>query len=112
MCETQLRAGLALVDSAGVVLLACRVGAAGCNIRISGYSEVGIAPGLGPGDRAFEPHYSDQNPSEIVDFRGIFLIPPSAPMEKPRKHTVSGVFYCSFCWRSPFISPFRGLERP
>ena len=28
---------------------------------------------LGPGDRAFEPHYSDQNPSEIVDFRGIFL---------------------------------------
>ena len=29
--------------------------------------------GLGPGDRAFEPHYSDQNPSEIVDFRGIIL---------------------------------------
>ena len=29
--------------------------------------------GLGPGDRAFEPHYSDQNPSEIVDFRGFFL---------------------------------------
>ena len=29
--------------------------------------------GLGPGDRAFEPHYSDQNPSEVVDFRGIFL---------------------------------------
>ena len=29
--------------------------------------------GLGPGDRAFEPHYSDQNPSEIVDFRGVFL---------------------------------------
>ena len=29
---------------------------------------------LGPGDRAFEPHYSDQNPSEIIDFRGIFLI--------------------------------------
>ena len=29
--------------------------------------------GLGPGDRAFESHYSDQNPSEIVDFRGIFL---------------------------------------
>ena len=28
---------------------------------------------LGPGDRAFEPHYSDQNPSEINDFRGIFL---------------------------------------
>ena len=41
---------------------------------ISGYSEVGIAPGLGPGDRAFEPHYSDQSPSEIVDFRGAFLI--------------------------------------
>ena len=30
--------------------------------------------GLGPGGRAFEPHYSDQNPSEIVDFRGLFLI--------------------------------------
>ena len=30
--------------------------------------------GLGPGDRAFEPHYSDQSPSEIVDFRGVFLI--------------------------------------
>ena len=30
--------------------------------------------GLGPGDRAFEPHYSDQNPSEIVDLRGVFLI--------------------------------------
>ena len=29
---------------------------------------------LGPGDRAFEPHYSDQTPSEIVDFRGSFLI--------------------------------------
>ena len=29
---------------------------------------------LGPGDRAFESHYSDQNPSEIIDFRGIFLI--------------------------------------
>ena len=28
---------------------------------------------LGPGDRAFEPHYSDQNPSEIVDFRGILV---------------------------------------
>lgn len=41
--------------------------------QISGYSEVGIAPGLGPGDRAFEPHYSDQKPSEIVDFRGLFL---------------------------------------
>ena len=27
--------------------------------------------GLGPGDRAFEPHYSDQKPSEIVDFRGL-----------------------------------------
>ena len=27
---------------------------------------------LGPGDRAFEPHYSDQNPSEITDFRGVF----------------------------------------
>ena len=33
----------------------------------------GLDIGLGPGDRAFEPHYSDQNPSEIVDFRGVFL---------------------------------------
>ena len=30
--------------------------------------------GLGPGDRAFESHYSDESPSEIIDFRGIFLI--------------------------------------
>ena len=41
------------------------------------YKRQGLAEGsdigLGPGDRAFEPHYSDQNPSEIVDFRGIFL---------------------------------------
>ena len=28
---------------------------------------------LGPGDHAFGPHYSDQKPSEIVDFRGLFL---------------------------------------
>ena len=28
---------------------------------------------LGAGDRAFEPHYSDQTPSEVVDFRGGFL---------------------------------------
>ena len=41
--------------------------------RTTGYSEDGIAPGLGPGDRAFEPHYSDQKPSEIIDFRGLFL---------------------------------------
>ena len=29
--------------------------------------------GLGPGDRAFEPHYSDQSPSKINDFRGAFV---------------------------------------
>ena len=29
--------------------------------------------GLGSRDRAFESPHSDQNPSEIVDFRGIFL---------------------------------------
>ena len=29
---------------------------------------------LGSRDRAFESPHSDQNPSEIVDFRGIFLI--------------------------------------
>ena len=40
---------------------------------VTGLSE-GSDIGLGPGDRAFEPHYSDQNPSEINDFRGIFLI--------------------------------------
>ena len=52
----------------------------------------GLDIGLGPGDRAFEPHYSDQNPSEIVDFRGVFLffvwykisIAPEADM-KPRR---------------------------
>ena len=41
---------------------------------ISGCSEVGIALDLGSRDRAFESPHSDQNPSEIVDFRGIFLI--------------------------------------
>ena len=41
--------------------------------RATGLAE-GSDIGLGPGDRAFEPHYSDQNPSEINDFRGIFLI--------------------------------------
>lgn len=40
---------------------------------VTGLSE-GSDIGLGSGDRAFEPHYSDQSPSEIVDFRGIFLI--------------------------------------
>ena len=30
--------------------------------------------GLGPRGREFEPRHSDQNPSEIVDFRGVFLI--------------------------------------
>ena len=30
--------------------------------------------GLGPRGREFEPLHSDQNPSEIIDFRGIFLI--------------------------------------
>ena len=29
---------------------------------------------LGCGSRAFESRHSDQNPSEIVDFRGVFLI--------------------------------------
>ena len=28
---------------------------------------------LGSGGRAFESHYSGQKPSEIVDFRGLFL---------------------------------------
>lgn len=34
--------------------------------------------GLGSRDRAFESPHSDQNPSEIVDFRGIFLFFVSA----------------------------------
>ena len=29
--------------------------------------------GLGSRGRAFESHYSGQKPSEIVDFRGLFL---------------------------------------
>ena len=33
----------------------------------------GSDTGLGSRDRAFESPHSDQNPSEIVDFRGIFL---------------------------------------
>ena len=33
----------------------------------------GLDIGLGSRDRAFESPHSDQNPSEIVDFRGIFL---------------------------------------
>ena len=41
--------------------------------QISGYSAVGSALDLGSRGRAFESLYSDQNPSEIVDFRGIFL---------------------------------------
>ena len=41
--------------------------------QISGYSAVGSALDLGSRGRAFESLYSDQNPSEIVDFRGVFL---------------------------------------
>ena len=33
----------------------------------------GLDIGLGSRGRAFESLYSDQNPSEINDFRGIFL---------------------------------------
>ena len=43
----------------------------------------GLDIGLGPGDRAFEPHYSDQNPSEIVDFRGVFLVPSGVGINPP-----------------------------
>ena len=44
---------------------------------------------LGPGDRAFEPHYSDQNSSEVNDFRGIFLffVYCGAKFEKAEKHS-------------------------
>ena len=41
--------------------------------QISGYSAVGSALDLGSRGRAFESLYSDQKPSEIVDFRGLFL---------------------------------------
>lgn len=40
---------------------------------VTGLSE-GSDISLGSGDRAFEPHYSDQSPSEIANFRGAFLI--------------------------------------
>lgn len=33
----------------------------------------GLDIGLGSRDRAFESPHSDQKPSEIVDFRGLFL---------------------------------------
>ena len=36
----------------------------------------GLDIGLGSRDRAFESPHSDQNPSEINDFRGIFLLYP------------------------------------
>ena len=41
--------------------------------RMSGRSEGGVALDLGSRGRAFEPLYSDKNPSEITDFRGVFL---------------------------------------
>lgn len=41
--------------------------------RIPGCSSVDRTRGLGPRGREFEPLHSDQNPSEIIDFRGIFL---------------------------------------
>lgn len=30
--------------------------------------------GLGPRDRAFESHYSDQNATETDDFSGVFFV--------------------------------------
>ena len=41
--------------------------------RISGCSAAGSAPALGAGCRGFKSLHSDQNPSEIDDFRGVFL---------------------------------------
>ena len=41
--------------------------------RTTGYSEDGIAPALGAGDRAFEPRYSDQKPLGIHDLKGLLL---------------------------------------
>ena len=46
----------------------------------------GLDIGLGPGDRAFESHYSDQNPSEINDFRGgsiLLTVPPCGGFSHP-----------------------------
>ena len=37
-------------------------------------ASLSLALDLGSRDRAFESPHSDQNPSEIVDFRGVFLI--------------------------------------
>ena len=56
---------------------------------ISGYSAVGSALDLGSRGRAFESLYSDQNPSEINDFRGIFLffVYCGAKFEKAKKHS-------------------------
>lgn len=41
--------------------------------RTTGYSEDGIAPALGAGDRAFEPRYSDQKSLGIHDLKGLLL---------------------------------------
>ena len=44
---------------------------------------------LGSRGRAFESHYSGQKPSEIVDFRGLFLffVYCGAKFEKAEKHS-------------------------
>ena len=42
--------------------------------RISGCSSIGRARHLGCRGWVFKSPHSDQNPSEIIDFRGIFLI--------------------------------------
>ena len=59
----------------------------------SGYSEVGIAPGLGPGDRAFESHYSDQRKrdSEITDFRAPFSCSMSTARLDPNPSKSTGL---------------------
>ena len=56
--------------------------------RATGLAE-GSDIGLGSRDRAFESPHSDQNPSEIVDFRGIFLffVYCGAKFEKAEKHS-------------------------
>ena len=58
--------------------------------------------GLGSRDRAFESPHSDQNPSEIVDFRGIFLFfvycgADFALFHSKAIHSISmGASLCSF----------------
>ena len=56
--------------------------------QISGYSAVGSALDLGSRGRAFESLYSDQNPSEINDFRGVFAYSLFIAAQVLRRHSL------------------------